>query len=201
MHALVIRVKPRRRRIGGVELLAQRIGRGRSVEALVQEHGRSGTASSNSFSVGNNADPQVRVRRANGSTRFALSMRRSPATEDSCSATSWLCWLVRMGAFASLNACSWRIASRAAKRLKSMAPTFAACSTPRFMVNAPRDISVPIRSAVRGAPVDGEPSDSGDRRNQDGAACACVTPIRGAPDRDDAARIPRPGAVLECPRS
>ena len=55
------------------------------------------------------------------------------------------------------------------------------------------------RSAVRGAPVDGEPSDSGDRRNQDRAACAPVTPIRGAPDRDDAARISRPGAVLECP--
>ena len=28
-----------------------------------------------------------------------------------------------------------------------------------------------------------------------------VTPIRGAPDRDDAARIPRPRAVLECPGS
>ncbi len=54
------------------------------------------------------------------------------------------------------------------------------------------------RSAVRGAPVDGEPSDSGDRRNQDRAARAAVTPIRGAPDRDDAARISRPCAVLEC---
>ena len=55
------------------------------------------------------------------------------------------------------------------------------------------------RSAVRGASLDGEPSDSGDRRNQDRAACAPVTPIRGAPDRDDAARISRPCAVLECP--
>src|SRR5712692_10118055 len=51
----------------------------------------------------------------------------------------------------------------------------------------------------RGAPLDGEPSDSGDRRNQDCASRASVTPIRGAPDRDSAARISRPCAVLECP--
>ena len=35
-------------------------------------------------------------------------------------------------------------------------------------------------------------SDSGDRRNQDRASCAPVTPVRGTPDRDDAARISRP---------
>ena len=81
----------------------------------------------------------------------------------------------------------------------SRAPTSAACSTPPFMGRAHRDISVPIRSAVRSAPVDGEPSDSGDRRNQDRAARAAVTPLRGALDWDDAARISRPGAVLECP--
>ena len=45
------------------------------------------------------------------------------------------------------------------------------------------------RSTVRRAPLDGEPSDYRDRRNQDRASCAPVTPIRGAPDRDDAARI------------
>ena len=54
------------------------------------------------------------------------------------------------------------------------------------------------RSAVRGAPVDGKPADSRHRRNQDRAVCAPVPPVRGARDRDDAPRIPRPCAVLEC---
>ena len=36
-------------------------------------------------------------------------------------------------------------------------------------------------------------------RNQDRASCAPVPPIRGAPDRHDAARMSRPCAVLECP--
>ena len=35
-------------------------------------------------------------------------------------------------------------------------------------------------------------------RNQDRTACAPGPPIRGALDRHDAARIPRPCAVLEC---
>jgi transposase InsO family protein len=38
-----------------------------------------------------------------------------------------------------------------------------------------------------------------DRRTQDGAACALFTPVRRAPGRDDAPRISRPCAVLECP--
>ena len=62
----------------------------------------------------------------------------------------------------------------------------------------PRHLRYGSRSPVRGASVDGEPADSGDRRNQDRAACAPVPPIRGALDRHDAARIPRPCAVLEC---
>src|SRR5229473_3480863 len=39
--------------------------------------------------------------------------------------------------------------------------------------------------------MDGESSDSGDPRNQGRAACAPVTPIRGAPGRHDTARISR----------
>ena len=35
--------------------------------------------------------------------------------------------------------------------------------------------------------------------SQDRASCAPVTPIRGAPDRHDAARMSRPCAVLACP--
>jgi transposase InsO family protein len=68
----------------------------------------------------------------------------------------------------------------------SLALTSAACSTRPLMAAAHREISVPTITTVRGAPMDGEPSDSGDRRNQDRALCAAVTPIRGAPDRDDA---------------
>ena len=45
---------------------------------------------------------------------------------------------------------------------------------------------------------DREPSASGDRRNQDGAPCAPVTPLCGTADRDDAARIPGSCVVLEC---
>ena len=60
-------------------------------------------------------------------------------------------------------------------------------------------------SVVRGASVDREPSASGDRRNQDGAPCAPVTPLCGKPrpgptrprragpaeaNRDDAAMCP-----------
>ena len=61
--------------------------------------------------------------------------------------------------------------------VRSMAPTSAACSTPPFMVGARRDISARSRSAVRGTPLDGEPSDSGDRRNQDRASCALSHPF------------------------
>ena len=39
---------------------------------------------------------------------------------------------------------------------------------------------------------------SGDRCNQNRAECADVTPIRGPLNWDDAARIPRSGAVPEC---
>ena len=39
---------------------------------------------------------------------------------------------------------------------------------------------------------------AGDRRNQDGAPCAPVTPLCGTADRDDAARIPGSCVVLEC---
>ena len=81
--------------------------------------------------------------------------------------------------------------------VRSMAPTSAACLIPPFMAGAHRDSSYRSRSAVRGAPLDGEPSDSGDRRNQDRALCAAVTPIRGTVDWDNAARISRPCAVLE----
>ena len=47
----------------------------------------------------------------------------------------------------------------------------------------------------RGASVDREPSASGDRRNQDGAPCAPVTPLCGTADRDDA-RVS--AATLRC---
>ena len=92
-----------------------------------------------------------------------------------------------------------RLVGSACTAAPSRAPTFAACSTPPFMVGAHRDISVPITIPFRGASLDGEPADSGDRRNQDRTACAPVPPIRGALDRHDAARISRPCAVLECP--
>ena len=81
---------------------------------------------------------------------------------------------------------------------RSMHPASAACSTPPFMGGARRDISVRIMIVVRGASVDREPSASGDRRNQDGAPCAPVTPLCGTADRDDAARMPGSCVVLEC---
>ena len=37
--------------------------------------------------------------------------------------------------------------------------------------------------------MEGEPADSGDRRNQNRTACAAVAPVRGTLDWDDAARI------------
>jgi hypothetical protein len=37
--------------------------------------------------------------------------------------------------------------------------------------------------------------------NQNRAGRTAVPPIRGAPNWDDAARIPRPGPLLEWPRS
>ena len=63
--------------------------------------------------------------------------------------------------------------------------------------NTPRHLSTdhdPLFEAHRWT---AEPSDSGDRRNQDRPSRAPVTPIRGAPDRNDAARMSRPYTVLE----
>ena len=37
--------------------------------------------------------------------------------------------------------------------------------------------------------MEGEPEDSGDRRNQNRPACAAIAPVRGALDWDDASRI------------
>jgi transposase InsO family protein len=63
---------------------------------------------------------------------------------------------------------------------------------------APETSQYGPRSAVRSKPMDGKLADSGDRRSQNPGKRAAVTPHRGAFDWDNAARIPRPGAVLEC---
>ena len=137
------------------------------------------------------AEPGPRGCRSSDTRQTVCGAWTSCAVRPSCSRATGCSW-----SWTSSRGASWDSVCIADR---SMPPASAACATPPFHGRgAPRHLSTDHDPLFEARSVDREPSASGDRRNQDGAPCAPVTPLCGTADRDDAARMPGSCVVLEC---